>query len=111
MKDIKYVMAQMENGENVGIEIITPNRSRETEISGYRDKRSNKNFSTPKIMNILSQFAQDLCSKLKKSHASKVEVEFGINFDINTGDVLSLIISESTEATMKVKLIWENNDV
>ncbi len=110
MKDIKYVITQMENGENVGIEIVTSNHSRETEISANRNKHDDRTYSTQKIMNILSQFAQDLSSKLKKSRASKVEVEFGINFDINTGNVLSLIVSESTEATMKVKLIWENHD-
>jgi len=51
--------------------------------------------------------AESVQASLKKARPDTVEVEFGLDIDVATGQVVSLITEAHATASMKVKLGWD----
>jgi NTP-dependent ternary system trypsin peptidase co-occuring protein len=51
--------------------------------------------------------AESVQASLKKARPDTVEVEFGLDIDVATGQVVSLITEAHAAASMKVKLGWD----
>lgn len=106
MNNKDYIMSENKNGEYIGIELLSANDNGEELVYGSKDNRISNSLDN--ALDIVLDFMSTINNKLTESGTKKAEVEFGINFDISTGSILSPIISQSTEATIKVKLSWEN---
>ena len=103
---MEYVKLENEDGSVICVEIKS---QQQRERNGAANKNDHV-YKAETFMDTVSGFAKSIAGKLRECKASSVEVEFGLNFDINTGNVLSVIISGSTSASMVVKLTWEEAD-
>lgn len=104
------VMAKFSNGRKIGFEVEKRdnNSHEETLVSGK--KILTKDFLADEVLEDLGTFAIALSEQIKKSGASKAELTFGIKFDVSSGSGLAIVISGSAEASIEVKLTWENSD-
>lgn len=81
------------------------------------------NYCSPKGINnhnILKLSAEQLFSsivafsniaedKMQGTNASEIELEFGVVCSVDSGKMISMIISSSLDATIKVKVRWDKD--
>lgn len=107
--NMEYIKLENNNGEAIFFEIKENNNGREQRVALHREKDSHFTFKVEEFLDSVASFAHEVGGKLHECKASEVEVEFGVNVDINTGGALSVIIGSSASASMKVKLMWKED--
>jgi len=71
----------------------------EREISDRQPRLEN-------VLNGLAQFAKEIVGTLQETGASKVAVEFGCEFVLESGSFIAVIGKVSSKSTLKVGLEW-----
>jgi hypothetical protein len=62
--------------------------------------------SLDQVVGGLTAFAQDIAARLRDTHASKVTVEFGCEFAVESGTFVAVIGKASAKSAFKVGLEW-----
>ncbi|WP_162794953.1 CU044_2847 family protein [Nonomuraea lactucae] len=97
----ELIDAQLPNGALVKVGVETSGGAQDV---GFRDA-----LSFEHVQRMLSGLAEMVRDAARKAAPSSVELEFGLNFTVEDGKLLGLIINGSTEASMTVKLSWDKN--
>jgi hypothetical protein len=67
----------------------------------------------PRLDNVLTgvaNFAKEIVATMQETGASKVSVEFGCEFAIETGTLVAVIGKASSKSTITVGLEWANTE-
>lgn len=106
---MEYV--KLENGEDEVIYFeITPTKlNKEQKVALRQNADSDYTYNMEDFLNPIASFIHNIGEKLSDCKPSEVEVEFGLNVDVNSGGVLKVIVSSSISASMKVKLTWKED--
>lgn len=62
------------------------------------------------ILTSLREFASLTLAAVQSASPDEVEIEFSVGVDASTGQLLAFICSASTEAILKFRLLWTNDD-
>ncbi len=109
---MEYVKLQTETGEIICFEIHSKAQeaSREQQVASHRKIKESLVYKAESFFDTISGFANGMCKKLRECNASEIEIEFGLSLDVSTGEVLSVVVNGSTNATMTVKLTWKEDE-
>lgn len=106
---MEYVRLETETGEIICFETPSPTQEsrREQPVASRRIIKNFPTYRAEAFFNTVCGFANSMCEKLRECKATEIEIEFGLSLDVSTGEVLSVVVNSSTNATIKVKLIWK----
>ncbi len=65
-----------------------------------------KAASFEKVTQAIEGVARKLSDIWKKVEPSRASVEFGVEFTLESGDIMALLVENSTTASMKITLEW-----
>lgn len=108
---MEYIKLEMESGEIIGLELPTDRiiTGKEQKVAARRNNESSLFYRAEPFLDTIASFAQNIGRKLRECKASEIEIEFGVGFDVNTGEILSVIVNGSTKSSLNVKLKWKED--
>lgn len=68
-----------------------------------------KKFNFSEVTDQLKQISQQLSDGFKNLGNSKTTLEFGVEVDVESGNLASMIVKGSAKANIKVTLEWDHN--
>lgn len=78
----------------------------QAKIQGGESNAGIRTASFEKVSQAIEGVARKLNEVWKKVEPQKASVEFGVEFTIGSGDLMALIVENSTTASMKITLEW-----
>jgi hypothetical protein len=58
------------------------------------------------ITNVIEGIAKSLVATLQKAHPRKASVEFGLEFAVESGKLITVVVKGSSTANLKITLEW-----
>ncbi len=108
---MEYVKLEMKTGEIIYLEIFPSQQEsgRERQVASRSKNKTIPTYQAESFFKTVTGFAHGISEKLRECKASEIEIEFGLSFNVDTGEILSVIVNSSTGASMKVKLTWKED--
>lgn len=108
---MEYVKLETNTGEIICLEIFPSQQEsgREQQVASRNKNKDVPIYQAESFFRTVTGFARGISEKLRECKASEIEIEFGLSFNVDTGEILSVIVNSSTSASMKVKLTWKED--
>lgn len=108
---MEYVKLETKTGDTICLEILPSQQEsgREQRVASRSKNKDIPTYQAESFFRTVTGFAHGISEKLRECKASEIEIEFGLSFNVDTGEILSVIVNSSTSASMKVTLTWKED--